>query len=72
MKYDVVVYFENMNYPMTYLLDKPSFDALIDMMESDVPGTLTMTNHWNLMMAMLHTEKIVSIEWDELEEEDDE
>lgn len=70
IKYDVIVYFENANYPMTYLLDATAFEALVDMLESDVPGTLSATNHWNGMTALMNTEKIFSIEWEELEEED--
>ena len=68
--YDVIAYFENANFPVTWLLDKPSFDALIEMLESDVPGSLTMTNHWNHLTTLVKTEKIFSIEWQELEEED--
>jgi len=68
--YDVIAYFENANFPMTWLLDKPSFDTLVEMFESDVPGSLTVTNHWNHLTAVINTEKIFCLEWQELEEED--
>jgi hypothetical protein len=72
MMYDVILHFKGGNYPLSYLLDKPAFEALHDLVESGLRGSLTFEDHLSGSQEMILAENVMTMGWYEIDDWDEE